>query len=120
MKRYMPFSILIGMMTIFLSVFLVSCTGAHNRFLVIEAASVHAGQAASEVKSLLGPPDARHRKPDAREAWYYYVTHRHFWQKIPLIGPHLGKVRTEALEVIMQDNSVQRATYYELAQPAKQ
>jgi hypothetical protein len=37
---------------------------------------------------------------------------RHFWQRIPFLGRHLGKEEVECLQIVLESGQVVKAVYY--------
>ena len=67
----------------------------------------------SEVRAILGVPDARRKIDKNKEAWYYYHPRKYFYQYIPILGEHIGKKRVEVLEVRFSLDEVEKVTFYE-------
>ncbi len=91
---------------------LSSCTGSPRRYLTLDASLIKKGDTMAQVLDIMGPPDARQIDQTGQEEWYYYVVHRHFYQKLPLLGRFLGNVRVEALQVVFVSNRVIKVLYY--------
>ncbi len=92
---------------------LVSCAGKPKRYLANQASWVKPGDSRATVLELLGPPDVRMAGDASGEEWYYYNKKRHFWNKIPLLGSHLGKERLEVLQIVFNGDVVSKVLYYE-------
>ncbi len=92
---------------------LVSCAGKPKRYLDNQASWVKPGDSKDKVLDLLGPPDARKASPSSLEEWYYYNKKRRFWNKIPLLGSHLGGQQEEILLITFKNNVVSKVLYYE-------
>ena len=92
----------------------LSCTANPREFLVTDASMVHEGQTMKDCRHILGAPDAIKRLKDGHEAWYYYHTRKYFYQKIPLLGQHLGRPKVEILEVKFVSGRVTKVTFYEV------
>jgi hypothetical protein len=81
-QNNLPSLFLIGTLMLFLA----SCAGTPKKYLAVN----QAGQ----------------------EEWYYYDVHRHFWQRIPFLGRHLGKEEVECLQIVLESGQVVKAVYY--------
>ncbi len=92
---------------------LVSCAGKPKRYLANQASWVKPGDSKKAVLELLGSPDVRRAGDASGEEWYYYNKKSHFWNKIPLLGSHLGKERLEVLQIVFEDDVVSKVLYYE-------
>ncbi len=108
----MKHNILYIFLIIFFTLITTSCTINQREFLVLDTSLIHIGQPANEVRSILGPPDARKKIGPEREAWYYYHKRRRFYQRIPIIGSHLGQPEIEVLEVKFFSDRVEKTTFY--------
>ncbi len=91
---------------------LASCAGTPRRYLTLDASLIKKGESKTRVLKMLGPPDARRTNDAGQEEWYYYSVHRHFWQRIPMLGRYLGKEDVEALQVTFQTDKVLKVVYY--------
>ncbi len=91
---------------------LASCAGAPRRYLAFDASLLKKGDTQDGVLKVMGPPDARRINDTGQEEWYYYHVHRPFWQRLPLVGGHLGKEDVEALQVVFQNGKVLKVVYY--------
>lgn len=91
---------------------LASCAGKPRRYLAADASLIRPGMSSAEVERMFGRPHALRPAPSGREEWYYYEVRRPFWQRIPLVGKHLGRPDVEALQVVMGAGRVVKAVYY--------
>lgn len=95
-----------------LALFLTSCAGTPRKYLAVDASLVKQGQSRAEIFELLGGPEAARINQAGQEEWYYYYVHRHFWQRIPFLGNHLGEKKMESLQIIMESEKVVKTVYY--------
>jgi hypothetical protein len=107
-QNILPSFFLIGILILFLA----SCTGTHKKYLAVDASLVKQGQSKAEISEFFGPPDATRINQTNQEEWYYYDVRRHFWQRIPFLGRHLGKEEVECLQIVLESGQVVKAVYY--------
>jgi hypothetical protein len=107
-QNNLPVVFLIGTLILFLA----SCAGTPRKYLAVDASLVKQGQSEAEIADLFGPPDAERTNQTGLEEWYYYDVHRHFWQRIPFLGRHLGREEVECLQIVMESGKAIKAVYY--------
>jgi outer membrane protein assembly factor BamE (lipoprotein component of BamABCDE complex) len=107
-QNILPSLFLIGILILFLT----SCAGTPKKYLAIDASLVKQGQSKAEISEFFGPPNATRTNQTNQEEWYYYDVHRHFWQRIPFLGRHLGKEEVECLQIVLESGQVVKAVYY--------
>ncbi|MEA1992324.1 MAG: hypothetical protein U9N58_09060 [Thermodesulfobacteriota bacterium] len=107
-QNNLPLLFLIGILMIFLA----SCAGTPKKYLAVDASLVKQGQPKAEISEFLGQPDAARINQAGQEEWYYYDVHRHFWQRIPFLGRHLGKEEVECLQIVLESGQVVKRVYY--------
>jgi len=107
-QNNLPSLFLIGILILFLA----SCAGTPKKYLAVDASLVKQGQSKAEISEFLGPPNATRINQTNQEEWYYYNVHRHFWQRIPFLGRHLGKEEVECLQIVLESGQVVKAVYY--------
>jgi len=107
-QNNLPSLFLIGTLILFLA----SCAGTPKKYLAVDASLVKQGQSKAEISEFLGPPKAARINQAGQEEWYYYDVHRHFWQRIPFLGRHLGKEEVECLQIVLESGQVVKAVYY--------
>lgn len=95
-----------------LILFLASCAGTPKKYLAVDASLVKQGQSKAEISEVLGAAHAAKTNQAGQEEWYYYDVHRHFWQRIPFLGRHLGKEEVECLQIVLESGQVVKAVYY--------
>ncbi|WP_067620054.1 hypothetical protein [Dissulfuribacter thermophilus] len=105
-------SFFLNIILVIFTLCIASCTVNPRQFLAIDTSYIHQGQPMEEVEAIMGPPDARRKIDHQREAWYYYHQRKHFYQYIPFVGSHIGKVKMEVVEVKFFSNRVEKATFY--------
>jgi hypothetical protein len=91
---------------------LACCSGTPRRYLASEASLINPGQTRADVLDTLGPPDISRENSAGEEELYYCEVHSHFWQRIPLLGRHLGQKHAEALQILLKSDQVVKTKYY--------
>ena len=107
-QNNLPSLFLIGTLMLFLA----SCAVSPKKYLAIDASLVKQGQSRAKISKFFGPPHAARTNQAGQEEWYYYDVHRHFWQRMPFLGRHLGKEKVECLQIVMESGQVVKAIYY--------
>ncbi len=110
-RSFIPF-FLITLLIGFMCLQLASCATTPRRYLAFDASLIKEGETSAQVFKIMGPPDARKMNSAGQEEWYYYRVKRHFWQRIPFLGRHLGKEQVDALQLVFQSDRVQKVIYY--------